>query len=233
MSTCTLRSYEPGDRQAVTDIQLATLCMGQPLPFPVQDIEVLLGLFTDYFVECEPELAHVAIDPAGRVAGYLLCALHPEREDAWRRTRLMAIARLWARRWRRYDAFTRLYYRLRLRDTWEVIRHPEPALPAVCHWNMLPHVRSSVSQQMQWQTATACLAHGVDYYGGGLTVAERHLKTAWKFVGGEMLASAPHHTLTVLTGQPIYRITLRIDARAILTNVGSRPPEPEVAPARA
>jgi len=217
LSACTLRAYEPADRQAITDIQMATLCMGEPLPFPVRDIEALLALFTDYFLECEPERAHVAVDPVGRVAGYMLCTVQPEREDAWRRARLMAIARLWACRWRGYDAFTRLYYRLRLRDAWEVIRHPEPALPAVCHWNMLPHVRASaVSQQMQWLTAQDCLAHGITHYGGGLTVEERHLKTAWRIMGGEALAQAPHHTLTVLSGRPVFRVTLRMDASAIL-----------------
>ena len=94
---------------------------------------------------------------------------------------------------------------------------PEPALPAVCHWNMLPAARASaVSQQMHWLTARACLERGVTHYGGGLTVEERHLKTAWRIMGGEALAQAPNHTLSVLSGRPIWRVTLRVDCAEIL-----------------
>lgn len=220
----TLRPYEPADRPAITALQRATLFMGAPLPFPVADLDELLALFTDYYLDCEPEHAFIACDTAGRPAGYMLLTVHPGRESQYRYARIGPLIRRIASRWRRYDAFTRLFYRLRARDAWEVIRHPEPELPAVVHWNMLPAARLAVAQQMQYLTATACLAAGREHYGGGLTVEERHRATAWRLVGGEALATAPNHTLSVLTGRPIYRVTVKVSCADILRKTAWRPP---------
>ncbi|HAZ64152.1 MAG TPA: hypothetical protein DCZ72_11160 [Armatimonadetes bacterium] len=223
MSRFTLRAYRPADRAAVLRLQADTLFLGAPLPFPVEGLDGLLAAMSDYYLEREPEHAWVAEDDLGRVAGYLLLTIHPARESAHRLAQLRPLLARLALRWRRLDAFSRLFWRLRARDVWEVIRHPEPELPAVVHWNMLPAARLATAQQIQYLAANACLEAGIPAYGGGLTVEERHRQTAWRLIGGEPLAEGPNHTLSVLAGRPIFRVTVRIDAADMLARTAWRP----------
>ena len=203
-----LRPFVPTDRPAIEAIHRECLFMGQPLPFPIIGLEDQLRLFTDYYLDCEPELATVAVDSDDRMVGYLLGCVKPARQAAWQRGRALALGLRWLREWRTYDPFTRLYFQLRLRDAWEVIAHPSPELPAHMHWSILPEARNCVSLLMVAAFAEQVRQRGIAEFGGEMFVDEKHLNSRFERLGGEVRARVKHHTFSILAGQPIWRITL-------------------------
>jgi hypothetical protein len=208
MTEYRLRPFEPADRSAIEAIHRECLFMGHPLPFPIVGLEDQLRLFTDYYLDCEPELATVAVDQSDRLVGYLLGCVKPAQQGEWQRRRALALGLRWLREWPTYDPFTRLYFKLRILDAWEVIANPSPELPAHMHWSILPEARNCVSLLMVAAFAAQVRERGIPEFGGEMFVDEKHLNAHFERLGGEVRGKVKHHTFSILAGQPIWRITL-------------------------
>jgi hypothetical protein len=204
-----LRPYRPEDHPHIYEILKATLALGEPLPFPVMDLDDQLQLFVEYYLQHEPLLARVAEDERGRLVGYQLCTLHAAEAEAWRTRQAIRFGWQMFWRWPAYDAFTRLYYRLRLRDALETLRDRTPFLPAHMHWHFLPEVRGRLFQDCLSFFQEHCRRAGVAAGGGEIIVDERHRRTHWQRIGITPVGEAPHHTLSVILGKPVWRVMLR------------------------
>lgn len=67
-----IRSYRPGDRDAVYDICVRTADAGGDSRHLYPDSELVPSIFAGPYVELEPELAFVLDDGEGRAVGYVL-----------------------------------------------------------------------------------------------------------------------------------------------------------------
>ncbi len=205
------RPIEPRDEPAIRSVLQQTMVLGQPLPFPVQDLDLLLDYFLGFYLACEPEAGLVVVDPSDRVVGYLLGTTQPTAQSRWQRREALRLAWRWLTHWRRYDAFTRYFYRLRLRDARETIVNPDPPLPAHYHWHLLPEVRGHFGRILARSFATYCRDRGVTGFGGEYPLLEgRKDEALFRRTGAQVVHRAPHHTLTGLLGTPVTRLTLYV-----------------------
>lgn len=210
-----LRPLRPADIPQICAIQERSLVLGAPLPRPVMDLSYQLALFRDFCLYHEPEAAAVVVDDAGRVVGYSLGTTQGEAEARWRRRRAAALLARWARRWPYYDPFTRWYYRLRMKDAIESLRHPAPEVPAHIHWNLLPEARGRAWVAMMRHFSRYVASRGQDAYLAEIPVPVRRRVTGGlEWLGFVIVDRAPHHTLTALCGEPVERLVMvmRVDA---------------------
>lgn len=212
MSEFTVRAMRPEDRDAVAEIQRQTLYFGGPLPFPVADLDALLGFWVDYYLSHELEAGAIVETAEGEIGGYSVGCLDPPALARWQRRKALELGWLWASHWSRYDAFTRLYYRLRLQDAWDALHDPPVAMDACLHWNVLPTVRGRVIWTLLRRFRDYLREQGRQTFGGDYPL--RNLKkstSSWERLGFEVVHTARHHTLTVISGEPVTRITIRAD----------------------
>lgn len=209
MSEYRLRPVEADDRDGLLDVLRRTLVAGEPLPFPVMDLDHLLALFLDYYLACEPEAGRVVVDDHDRVVGYLLGTTRPDEAGRWQRRQALALAWRWLCRWREYDGPTRWLYRLRLRDALASLRDPAPDLLAHCHWHLLPEVRGRFGRELLLGFRDHVAARGLPEFGGEHALPVRRKDPVlFRRIGARILHRAPHHTLTALLGEPVERVTI-------------------------
>jgi hypothetical protein len=151
----------------------------------------------------------------------MLGCVDPAGESRQRRRAALALGWRWLWRWRRFDACTRLYYRLRLWDAWEALRHPPPPLPLRVHWNVLPAWRGPVGTALLARYADLAAERGFEWAGGELCLEEHQARAGYPLTGFTVLHSVPHHTLSVLLGRPIRLVTLGCVPR-LLRVIGRR-----------
>ncbi len=209
MSEYRVRPVEADDRDGLLDVLRRTLVAGEPMPFPVMDLDHLLALFLDYYLACEPEAGRVVVDAGGRVVGYLLGTIHPDDENRWQRRQALALAWRWLRRWPEYDGPTRWLYRLRLRDALASLRDPAPTVPAHFHWHLLPEARGRLGRDLLLGFRDYAAARGVTGFGGEQVMrVGRKDPELFRRLGGQIVHRAPHYTLSALLGEPVERVTI-------------------------
>jgi hypothetical protein len=206
----------PADRDAIAAVQRCTLFLGGPLPWPVQDLEALVHYWVDYYALCEPEAGVVVESDDGRVIGYRAGSIRRLEQSRWQQREALRLGALWARHWRTYDAATRCYYRLRLRDTWDSLRDPPLAVDGEFHWNVLPEVRGRVVWAFLRQYRDWLAARGLRTIGGRASlVGPQRSDAGWRRLGFDVQDEGRHHTLSVLSGRPVARIAVRADIEAL------------------
>lgn len=210
MSEQRLRGLEPRDTAGIKRVLTQTMLLGQPLPFEVMDFDALLEYFLGYYLDEEPESGRVVVDQADEVIGYLLGCTQPAAESRWRRAAALRLAARWARRWRHYDPMTRWFYGLRLRDAREVLLDPGPSLPAFCHWHLTPAARGRWGRTFMRWFRDRVAAAGLESYGGEHAMPERQSPELFLRLGAQITHRVRHHTLSALTGQPVWRITIEV-----------------------
>jgi len=205
-----LRPQRPGDDARIAALQKRTLMLGQPPPQPIADLDEYLSLFRSYYVTQEPDATAIVVDRQGRTVGYMLGATDGEACDHWTRRAALKLAARWAGRWPSYDAYTRRFYALRLRDAYEVVRRPTGAgVPAHLHWNLLPTARGWAWREILRHFAGYVRSRGQSAFYGEMAVEDRRKDGSFlNWVGFRCVGSAPHHTLTALLGRPIWRVTV-------------------------
>lgn len=212
MSGWQLRPMQPTDRDAMLEVQRQTLFLGGQLPWPVQDLDALLSFWVDYYALHEPEAGVVVETDGGLVVGYRAGSVNHRARTGWQQREALRLAALWARRWRSYDAATRCYYRLRLRDAWDSLRDPPLAVDGEFHWNVLPEVRGRLAWAFLRQYRDWLAARGLRSMGGrAALVGPRRTDAGWRRLGFDVQDEGRHHTLSVLSGRPVARITVRAD----------------------
>ena len=211
MSGWRLRAMRPEDRDAMLEVQRQTLFLGGPLPWPLGDLDALLHFWVDYYALCEPEAGVVVETDDGRVVGYRAGAIKLEAQRRWQRREALRLAVLWARHWRRYDAATRLYYRLRLRDSRDALHDPPLGADGEFHWNVLPDVRGRVAWAFLRQWRDWLRERDLRTIGGRATLVGNRTDAGWRRLGFEVRIEGRHHTLSEVSGQPVHRIAVFAD----------------------
>jgi hypothetical protein len=134
-----VRSYQPGDRQAIRDLCCQTGFLGKPIDPVFEDRELFAEFLTDYYLTCEPDSAFVVtID--GVVKGYLLGCRFPRRHQIFsiRQSVLLGAKALF--RLPRYKAVSRRYLRWIVMNAWREV--PEaPRNVGHFHMNFLPELK--------------------------------------------------------------------------------------------
>ncbi len=196
----------------MAEVQRQTLYFGEPLPWPLGDVEALLHYWVDYYALHEPEAGAVIEADDGRVVGYRAGATKLAEQARWQRREALRLAVLWASHWRRYDAATRLYYRLRIKDALESLHEPALTVDADMHWNVLPEVRGRVAWEFMRQWRDWMAARGLRTFRAGLTRGDfKGADAGWRRRGLDVVHTARHHTLSVLSGRSVWRVTYVAD----------------------
>lgn len=86
-----LRSYGPGDRDAVYDVCVRTADAGGDSRHLYPDSDLVPSIFAGPYVELEPDLAFVLDDGEGRAVGYVLGVADTERFVAAFRERWLPV----------------------------------------------------------------------------------------------------------------------------------------------
>lgn len=215
------RPLRPGDEVAIRRVFRATLALGHPAPFGPEAERALLPyerLCLGWYVDGGRDAACV-LSAGERVVGYAFVCLDPVAFGRWQRRaglRLTAqvVPRLLARR---YPEPVDRFYRLRLRDGWELWRHQQDGVDG------LPHAHMNASETMgglpgrllaDHIDATVAAAGFPAWYGEMNARAGRRTAALSRW-GAEVVDRQPNRTLTWLAGAPVERLT-------VLRRVGDR-----------
>jgi GNAT superfamily N-acetyltransferase len=143
-----IREYNPSDRAALREI-CRQAARHQPDPLFLQDDELVVMLFLDYYLDYEPDCCFVA-ESSGRVVGYIVgCKDTAVYEKVLRRRIaprvLLRIARkIITLQYRRRDSYRALWWRLAMRPgalTFDEVRPSMIKYPAHSHFNVEPGYR--------------------------------------------------------------------------------------------
>jgi hypothetical protein len=146
-----------------------------------------------------------------RVVGYALVCVDPPAFARWQRragARFTAhvVPRLLLRR---YPASIRRFYRLRLRDGWDLWRHSEDAVAGLPH----AHFNATTTGGLPGRTLAdhvdaVVAAAGFDSWYGEMNARAGRRVAALGRWGAEIVARRPNGTLSWLAGSPIERLTV-------------------------
>ena len=162
----TIRQYRDSDREEVRRICCETGFLGGPIDPIYQDRELFADLFTNPYLDYEPEWTLVA-ESGGRVAGYLTGSVDPRFQltlmlSGFNVARKM-FQRLLTRKYAdhpRSEQFVRWVF---YRGMKEQPRHPEGA--AHLHLNLeKPLRRGFIAHRLQSTFEKMILSAGVDHY---------------------------------------------------------------------
>jgi hypothetical protein len=134
-----VRSYQPGDRQAVRDLCCQTGFLGKPIDPVFEDHELFADFLTDYYLTCEPDSAFiVTIDDV--VKGYLLGCRYPRRHQIFTIRQSVALGAKALFRLPRYKGASRRYMHWIAMNAWREV--PEaPRDVGHFHINFLSEVK--------------------------------------------------------------------------------------------
>jgi hypothetical protein len=200
----------------------ATIALGQPVSLDA-GFEAALRpyerLCLEWYLRAARDQACVLRD-GDRVVGYALVCLEP---DAFSRWQQRAGARFTARvvprlLTRRYPAPIRRFYRLRLRDGWDLWRHSEDRLSGLPHAHLNATTMGGLPGRLLADHVDAVVAAaGFDSWYGEINARAGRRVAALSRWGAEIVSRRPNGTLTWLTGSPVERLTVvrRVSGRRL------------------
>jgi hypothetical protein len=205
-----LRSTDEPDLRRVFR---ATIALGHPVSRGA-DFDAALRpyerLCLDWYLSAGREQACVLRD-GDRVVGYALVCLDPEAFARWQqragaRFTAHVVPRLLARR---YPASIRRFYRLRLRDGWDLWRHSEDRVAGLPHAHMNATTTGGLPGRLLADHVDAVVAAAgfESWYGEMNARAGRRVAALGRW-GAEIVSRRPNGTLTWLTGSPVERLTV-------------------------
>ena len=191
----------------------ATIALGQPVSLD-KGVEAALRpyerLCLEWYLRAARDQACVLRD-GDRVVGYALVCLEP---DAFGRWQQRAGARFTARVLprlvtRRYPAPIRRFYRLRLRDGWDLWRHSEDRVSGLPHAHLNATTMGGLPGRLLADHVDAVVAAaGFDSWYGEINARAGRRVAALSRWGAEIVSRRPNGTLTWLTGSPVERLTV-------------------------
>jgi hypothetical protein len=167
-------------------------------------------LCLEWYLRAAREQACVLRD-GDRVVGYALVCLEPEAFGRWQqRAGARFTAHVLPRRLtRRYPAPIRRFYRLRLRDGWDLWRHSEDRVAGLPHAHVNAATMGGLPGRLLADHVDAVVAAaGFDSWYGEMNARAGRRVAALSRWGAEIVSRRPNGTLSWLTGSPVERLTV-------------------------
>jgi hypothetical protein len=224
-----VETARPADETAIRRLFRSTIALGHPLPFEHAGLEVYEGLSLDWYLRAEPGARVGVLRDRDRVLGYALVCLDPVAFDEWQRAAAKQFLRVVLPRLaaRRYPKDVRRFYRLRLRDGYQLWRHggAPTGLPHA-HLNAAPEASGSLPGRMLTDFIDdVCRDAGYGAWCGEINARAGRRTAGIARWGARVVHRAPNHTLTWLRHEPVERLTVVRDVSA----APRRAAEPEAA----
>jgi hypothetical protein len=212
MSLCTL-PLRSTDEPELRRVFRATIALGHPVSLGA-DFDPALRpyerLCLEWYLRAAREQACVLRD-GDRVVGYALVCLDPEGFARWQqragaRFTAHVVPRLLARR---YPTSIRRFYRLRLRDGWDLWRHSEDRVAGLPHAHMNATTMGGLPGRLLADHVDAVVAAaGFESWYGEMNARAGRRVAALSRWGAEIVSRRPNGTLSWLTGTPVERLTV-------------------------
>lgn len=207
-----VRAVERGDEEAVRGLFRSTMVLGASPPFAIAGLDRYESLCLDWYLGPGAADAAVLEDDDGMVVGYALVCTDPAGHRAWTRRRAVRFAAGLVPRLAlpAYWGAAGRFYRLRLRDGWELARAKFPdAAPAHAHLNLARSHRAGRGGRVLGRHVDARVsAAGLPGWFGEINAIVGHRVRALERLGGHVVHRVPNHTLTAIVGRPVERLTV-------------------------
>jgi len=207
------RPLRSTDEPELRRVFRATIALGRPVSLGA-DFDAALRpyerLCLEWYLRTAREQACVLRD-GDRVVGYALVCLDPEGFARWQqragaRFTAHVVPRLLARR---YPTSIRRFYRLRLRDGWDLWRHSEDRVAGLPHAHMNATTMGGLPGRLLADHVDAVVAAaGFDSWYGEMNARAGRRVAALSRWGAEIVSRRPNGTLSWLTGSPVERLTV-------------------------
>jgi hypothetical protein len=201
------------DERELRRVFRATIALGHPVTRG-GDLEAALRpyerLCLEWYLRVGREHACVLSD-GDRVVGYALVCLEPAAFARWQqragaRFTAHVVPRLLTRR---YPASISRFYHLRLRDGWDMWRHPERRVAGLPHAHLNATVIGGLPGRLLADHVDAVVASaGLESWYGEMNARVGRRSAALARWGADVVARRPNSTLTWLTGSPVERLTV-------------------------
>jgi hypothetical protein len=207
------RPLRSTDEPELRRVFRATIALGHPVSRGTHFEAALRPyerLCLEWYLRAGREHACVLRD-GDRVVGYALVCLEPEAFARWQqragaRFTAHVVPRLVARR---YPAPISRFYRLRLRDGWDMWRHPEHRIAGLPHAHLNATTTGGLPGRLLADHVDSVVAAAgfESWYGEMNARAGRRVAALGRW-GAEIVARRENGTLTWLTGSPVERLTV-------------------------
>jgi hypothetical protein len=202
------------DEPEVGRVFRATIALGHPVSLG-HDADAALRpyerLCLEWYLRAGRDHAGVVRD-GDRVVGYALVCLEPEAFSRWQRragVRFTAhvVPRLLLRR---YPAPIARFYRLRLRDGWDLWRHRGDRVAGLphAHLNATATMGGLPGRLLADHVDAVVSAAGFDAWYGEINARTGRRVAALGRWGADVVARRPNATLSWLVGSPVERLTV-------------------------
>ncbi len=207
------RPLLPTDDPELRRVFRATIALGHPVSrgAPVDAaLRPYERLCLDWYLRAGR--AHACVLQDGEhVVGYALVCVEPDAFARWQQRAgahftAHVVPRLLTRR---YPASISRFYRLRLRDGWDMWRHPEHRVAGLPHAHMNATTMGGLSGRLLADHVDAAVAAaGFESWYGEMNARTGRRVAALGRWGAEVVARRRNGTLTWLTGSPVERLTV-------------------------
>jgi hypothetical protein len=208
-----IRPLRAPDEPELRRVFRSTIAMGRPVshdaaadaalrPYERLSLEWYLG----------PGRAHASVlHDDDRVVGYALVCVEPDAFARWQRRAGARFAAQVVPRLalRRYPASIRRFYRLRLRDGWDLWRHADDRVAGLPHAHFNATAPGALpGRLLADHVDEAVAAAGFDSWFGEMNARSGRRVAALGRWGAEIVSRRPNATLSWLTGAPVERLTV-------------------------
>ncbi len=206
-----LRPLRSGDAPHIRRIFRDTLVLGRPLAFEVPDFDAYEDLALGWYLGAGMRGCAVAEDD-GRIVGYVLVCTEQARFERWQRAAALRFGRriLPALALRRYPPQADRFYRLRLRDGWDLWRRgPRAGACAHAHVNLAAGSRDGlIIRDLVEHIDRVCADAGIDEWLGEMNAPVGRRARVLERYGNTIVSRTPNRTLSWLAGRDIERLTV-------------------------
>ncbi|HMF03847.1 MAG TPA: hypothetical protein VKH17_03460, partial [Acidimicrobiia bacterium] len=208
-----IRPLRTGDEPDLRRVFRGTIALGHPVSH-ASGVDAALRpyerLCLEWYLGPGREHASVLHDDE-RVVGYALVCVDPEGFARWQRRAAARFTAQVAPRLvlRRYPASIRRFYRLRLRDGWELWRHSDDRVAGLPHAHFNATAPGGLPGRLLADHVDGVVAAaGFESWYGEMNARGGRRVAALGRWGAEIVSRRPNATLSWLTGEPVDRLTV-------------------------
>jgi hypothetical protein len=208
-----VRPLRAEDQPQVRRLFRSTLVLGTGPAFAIPGLRRYEALCLDWYLGPGAADAAVLEDDDATVVGYALVCTNLAAYRAWTRKQAIRFTAglLPCLVLPSYRGPVGQFYRLRLRDGWQLARATVPeSAPAHAHINLSPSHRAAWGGRLLSAHVDARVgAAGYSGWFGEINAVVGQRTRALERLGGELVGRVPNHTLSSLMNQPVERLTVR------------------------